>query len=154
MKTYRHIYLDFPDFVQERCYEVMSKVTFQDGVKDEIKTTIVCDDPYDAMKMVKEFLLSKKDWLVTEVHGQSFECRSLLVIKPEIPQSKYAVVCDNVKRIFYEGGSYKEVEHYSVIHTVPNDLAIYYGTFDAKEKADERCEELNKEWKEYFGEQK
>lgn len=34
MKTYRHIYLDFPDFVQERCYEVMSKVTFQDGVKD------------------------------------------------------------------------------------------------------------------------
>ena len=152
MKTYRHIYLDFPDFVQERCYEVMSKVTFQDGVKDEIKTTIVCDDPYDAMKMVKEFLLSKKDWLVTEVHGQSFECRSLLVIKPEIPQSKYAVVCDNVKRIFYEGGNYKEVEHYSVIHTVPNDLAVYYGKFDTKEAAEERCEELNKEWKEYFGE--
>ena len=154
MKTYRHIYLDFPDFVQERCYEVMSKVTFQDGVKDEIKTTIVCDDPYDAMKMVKEFLLSKKDWLVTEVHGQSFECRSLLVIKPEIPQSKYAVVCDNVKRIFYEGGSYKEVEHYSVIHTVPNDLAIYYGTFDTKEAANERCAELNKTWERHFGEQK
>lgn len=154
MKTYRHIYLDFPDFVQERCYEVMSKVTFQDGVKDEIKTTIVCDDPYDAMKMVKEFLLSKKDWLVTEVHGQSFECRSLLVIKPEIPQSKYAVVCDNVKRIFYEGGSYKEVEHYSVIHTVPNDLAIYYGTFDTKEAANERCAELNKTWEGHFGEQK
>lgn len=152
MKAYRHVYLDFPDFVQERCYEVMSKVTFQDGVKDEIKTTIVCDDPYDAIKMVKEFLLSKKDWLVTEVHGQSFECRSLLVVKPEIPQSKYAVVCDNVKRIFYEGGNYKEVEHYSVIHTVPNDLAVYYGRFDTKEAADERCEELNKEWKEYFGE--
>lgn len=152
MKTYRHIYLDFLDFVQERCYEVTSKVTFQDGVKDEIKTTIVCDDPYDAMKMVKEFLLSKKDWLVTEVHGQSFECRSLLVIKPEIPQSKYAVVCDNVKSIFYEGGSYKEVEHYSVIHIVPNDLAIYYGTFDTKEAADERCEELNEKWEGHFGE--
>ena len=152
MKTYRHIYLDFPDFVQERCYEVTSKVTFQDGVKDEIKTTIVCDDPYDAMKMVKEFLLSKKDWLVTEVHGQSFECRSLLVAKSEIPQSKYVVVCDNVKRIFYEDGNYKEVEHYSVIHTVPNDLAVYYGKFETKEAADERCEELNKEWKEYFGE--
>lgn len=154
MKTYRHIYLDFPDFVQERCYEVMSKVTFQDGVKDEIKTTIVCDDPYDAMKMVKEFLLSKKDWLVTEVHGQSFECRSLLVIKPEIPQSKYVIVCDNIKRIFYEGGNYKEVEHYSVIHTAPNDLAIYYGTFDTKEAANERCEKLNKEWEKYFREQK
>ena len=154
MKTYRHIYLDFPDFVQERCYEVMSKVTFQDGVKDEIKTTIVCDDPYDAMKMVKEFLLSKKDWLVTEVHGQSFECRSLLVIKPEIPQSKYAVVCDNVKRIFYENGNYEEVEHYSVIHTVPNDLAIYYGRFDTKEAADKHCAKLNKKWEGHFGEQK
>ena len=154
MKAYRHVYLDFPGFTQESCYEVTSKVTFQDGVKDEIKTTIVCDDPYDAMKMVKEFLLSKKDWLVTEVHGQSFECRSLLVIKPEIPQSKYVVVCDNIKRIFYEGGNYKEVEHYSVIHTVPNSLAIYYGTFDIEEKADERCAILNKEWEEYFGEQK
>ena len=154
MKAYRHIYLDFPDFVQERCYEVTSKVTFQDGVKYEIKTTIVCDDPYDAMKMVKEFLLSKKDWLVTEVHGQSFECRSLLVAKSEIPQSKYVIVCDNMKRIFYEDGNYKEVEHYSVIHTVPNDLAVYYGKFDTKEAADERCEKLNKKWEEYFGEQK
>ena len=50
MKAYRHVYLDFPDFTQESCYEVTSKVTFQNGVKDEIKTTIVCDDPYDAMK--------------------------------------------------------------------------------------------------------
>ena len=79
----RHVYLDFPDFTQESCYEITSKVTFQDGVKDEIKTTIVCDDPYDAMKMVKEFLLSKKDWLVTEVHGQRFESGALLVTKPE-----------------------------------------------------------------------
>ena len=154
MKTYRHIYLDFPDFVQERCYEVTSKVTFQNGVEDEIKTTIVCDDPYYAMRMVKEFLLSKKDWLVTEVHGQWFESGSLLVAKPEIPQSKYVIVCDNMKRIFYENGNYKEVEHYSVIHIIPNDLAVYYGKFDTKEAADERCEELNKEWKEYFGEQK
>ena len=154
MKAYRHVYLDFPDFTQESCYEITSKVTFQDGVKDEIKTTIVCDDPYDAMKIVKEFLLSKKSWLVTEVHGQSFECRSLLVAKSEIPQSKYVVVCDNVKRIFYEGGNYKEVEHYSVIHIIPNDLAIYYGRFDTKEAADERCEKLNKTWEEYFGEQK
>lgn len=154
MKAYRHVYLDFPDFTQESCYEVTSKVTFQNGVEDEIKTTIVCDDPYDAMKMVKEFLLSKKDWLVTEVHGQSFECRSLLVAKSEIPQSKYVVVCDNVKRIFYEDGNYKEVEHYSVIHIIPNDLAVYYGKFDTKEAADERCEKLNEEWEKYFGEQK
>ena len=154
MKAYRHIYLDFPDFVHERCYEVTSKVTFQDGVKYEIKTTIVCDDPYDAMKMVKEFLLSKKDWLVTEVHGQSFECRSLLVAKSEIPQSKYVIVCDNMKRIFYEDGNYKEVEHYSVIHIIPNDLAVYYGKFDTKEAADERCENLNKKWEKYFREQK
>ena len=83
MKAYRHVYLDFPDFTQESCYEITSKVTFQNGVEDEIKTTIVCDDPYDAMKMVKEFLLSKKDWLVTEVHGQRFESGALLVTKPE-----------------------------------------------------------------------
>ena len=146
MKAYRHVYLDFPDFTQESCYEITSKVTFHDGVKDEIKTMIVCDDPYDAMKMVKEFLLSKKDWLVTEVHGQSFECRSLLVAKSEIPQSKYVIVCDNMKRIFYEDGNYKEVEHYSVIYTVPNDLAVYYGKFDTKEAADERCAKLNKKW--------
>ena len=152
MKAYRHVYLDFPGFTQESCYEVTSKVTFQDGVKDEIKTTIVCDDPYDAMRMVKEFLLSKKDWLVTEVHGQWFESGSLLVAKPEIPQSKYVIVCDNMKRIFYENGNYKEVEHYSVIHIIPNDLAVYYGKFDTKEAADERCEKLNEEWKEYFGE--
>lgn len=83
MKVYRHIYHDFPDFTHESCYDVTSKVTFQDGTKDEIKTTVVCDDPYDAMKIVKEFLLSKKEWLVTAVHGQSYECHSLLVTKPE-----------------------------------------------------------------------
>ena len=104
------------------------------------------------MRMVKEFLLSKKDWLVTEVHGQSFECRSLLVAKSEIPQSKYVIVCDNIKRIFYEGSNYEEVEHYSVIHTVPSKLAIYYGTCDTKEAADKRCEKLNEEWEECFGE--
>lgn len=146
MRTNRHIYNDFCEFTQESCYDITSKVTFQNGSEDEIKTTIVSDDPYYAMRLVKEFLLSKKDWLVTEVHGQSFECRSLLVAKPEIPQSKYVVVCDNIKRIFYEGSNYEEVEHYSVIHTVPNDLAIYYGTFDTKEAADERCAKLNKKW--------
>ena len=83
MKAHRHVYLDFPDFTQESCYEVTSKVTFQNGDKDEIKTTIVCADPYDAMKKVKEFLLSKKDWLGTEVHGQWFESGALLVTKPE-----------------------------------------------------------------------
>mgnify|MGYP000599177028 FL=1 len=146
MRTNRHIYNDFFEFTQESCYDITSKVTFQNGSEDEIKTTIVCDDPYDAMRLVKEFLLSKKDWLVTEVHGQSFECRSLLVAKPEIPQSKYVVVCDNIKRIFYDGSNYEEVEHYSVIHTVPNDLAIYYGTFDTKEAADKHCAKLNKKW--------
>lgn len=154
MKVYRHIFLDFSDFTQERCYEITSKVTFQNGTKDEIKTTIVCADPYDAMKKVKEFLLSKKDWLVTEVHGQMFEGGTLLVAKPKIPQSKYVVVCDNMKRIFYADGNYKEVNHYSVIHIIPNDLVIYYGKFDTKETADERCEELNKEWEGHFGEQK
>ena len=83
MKTYRHVYLDFLGFTQESCYEVTSGVTFQNGDKDEIKTTVVCDDPYDAMRLVKEFLLSKKDWLVTEVHGQRFESSALLVKKPE-----------------------------------------------------------------------
>ena len=146
MKAYRHVYLDFPEFTQESCYEVTSKVIFQNGTEDEIKTTIVCDDPYDAMRLVKEFLLSKKEWLVTEVHGQSFEGRSLLVAKPEIPQPKYVIVCDNVKRIFYENGNYEEVEHYSVIHVVPNDLAVYYGRFDTEEEADKHCAKLNKEW--------
>lgn len=154
MKADRHVYLDFPNFTQESCYEVTSKVTFQDGVKDEIETIIVCDDPYTAMEMVRDFLLSKKDWFAKEIHGQSFKGRSLLVAKPEMPQSKYAVVCDNVKRIFYEGGDYEEIEHYAVIYTIPNDVAIYYGTFDTKEAADERCANLNKEWEEYFGEQK
>lgn len=154
MKAYRHIHLDFPGFTQESRYEVTSKVTFQNGVEDEIKTTVVCDDPYNAMEMVRNFLLSKRDWLVTEVRGQSFEGGTVLVVKPEIPQSKYAVVCDKVERIFYADGYYKEIEHYSVIHTIPNNVAVYYGTFDAKEKAEERCEELNKEWQEYFGEQK
>lgn len=154
MKAYRHVYLDFPDFTQESCYEVTSEVTFQNGTKDEIKTTIVCDSPYDAMRMVKEFLLSKRDWIVTEVHGQCFQCGSLLITKPEIPQSKYVVICDNVKRIFYKDGSYREIKHYSVIHVVPNDLAVYYGKFDTKEAANERCEKLNEEWEERFEEQK
>lgn len=152
MKLYRHVYLDFPDFTQESCYDVTSKVIFQNGVEDEIKTTIVCDDPYDAMKMAREFLLSKKDWLVTEVHGQSFEGRSLLVAKPEIPQSKYVVVCDSVKRIFYDGGDYEEIEHYSVIYAFLNKAAIYHGTFDTKEAAEEHCAKLNKKWEEFFGE--
>lgn len=146
MKAYRHVYLDFPCFTEESRYEVTSKVTFQNGIEDEIKTTIVCDDPYAAMRLVKEFLLSKKAWLVTEVHGQSFEGGTALVVKPEIPQPKYAVVCDNVKRIFYEVGGYEELEHYSVIYTVPNNSAIYHGTFDTKEAADERCAKLNQRW--------
>lgn len=154
MRTNRHIYNDFCEFTQESCYDITSKVTFQNGSEDEIKTTIVSDDPYYAMRLVKEFLLSKKEWLVTEVHGQSFEGRSLLVAKPEIPQSKYVVICDNMKRIFYEDGNYKEVNHYLVIHIVPNDLAVYYGKFDTKEAADECCEKLNKTWEECFGEQK
>lgn len=154
MKAYRHIYLDFPDFTQESRYEVTSKVTFQNGVEDEIKTTVVCDDPYDAMKMVRDFLLSKRDWLVTKVHGQSFEEGAVLVVKPEVSSSKYAVVCDKLKRIFYAGIYYEEIKHYSVIHVIPNNVAIYYGTFDTKEAADERCANLNKEWEEYFGEQK
>ena len=83
MKAYRHVYLDFPDFTQESRYEITSKVTFQNGTKDEIKTTVVCDDPYNAMEMVRDFLLSKRDWLVTEVHGQSFEGGTVLVAKPE-----------------------------------------------------------------------
>lgn len=154
MKAHRHIYLDFPDFTQESCYEITSKVTFQNGDKDEIKTMVVCDDPYNAMEMVRDFLLSKRDWLVTEVHGQRFESSSLLVAKLEIPQSKYVIFCDNTKRIFYNGGNYEEVHHYSVFHTIPNDLAVYYGPFDTKEAADERCAELNKKWEGHFGEQK
>ena len=154
MKAYRHIYLDFPNFTHESCYEITSKVTFQNGVKDEIKTTVVCDDAYTAMKMVKDFLLSKKDWLVTEVHRQSFEESSLLVAKPEIPQSKYAVVCNNTKRIFYDDGYYKVIKHYEVIYIIPNNVAIYYGTFDTKEAADEHCADLNKEWEKRFGELK
>lgn len=153
MKTYRHVYLDFPNFTQESRYEITSKVTFQNGVEDKIKTTVVCDDPYTAMEMVRDFLLSKRDWLVTEVHGQSFEEGTVLVVRPEIPQSKYAVVCDNVKRIFYGVGGYEEIEHYAVIYTIPNNTAIYHGTFDTKEAAEERCAKLNKKWEECFGEQ-
>ena len=154
MKAYRHVYLDFPNFTQESRYEVTSKVTFQNGVEDEIKTTIVCDNPYDAMRMVREFLLSRRDWLVTEVHGQSFEEGTVLVVKPEIPQSKYAVVCDNAIRRFYEGSNFEEINHYSIIYTIPNNIAIYHGTFDTKEAAEERCAKLNKKWEEYFGDQK
>lgn len=79
---------------------------------------------------------------------------SMRTVNPEMSQSKYAVVCDKVERIFYAGGYYDEIEHYSVIHTIPNNVAIYYGMFDTKEAADERCANLNKEWEEYFGEQK
>lgn len=154
MKADRHIYLDFPNFTQESRYEITSKVTFQDGVEDEIKTTVVCDDPYDAMEMVRDFLLSKRDWLVTEVHGQSFEEGTVLVVRPEIPQSKYAVVCDNVKREFYKNGSYVEIEHYSVIYVTLNNSAAYLRTFDTKEKADEYCAKLNIAWEGRFGEQK
>lgn len=153
MKAYRHVYLDFPNFTQESRYEITSKVTFQNGVEDEIKTTVVCDDPYDAMKMVRDFLLSKRDWLVTEVHGQSFEEGTVLVVKPEMPQSKYAVVCDDVKRIFYEGGNYEEIEHYVVIYTIHNNTAIYHGTFDTKEAAEEHCAKLNKKWVVHFGQE-
>lgn len=154
MKAYRHVYLDFPNFTQESRYEVTSKVTFQNGVEDEIKTTVVCDDPYSAMEMVRDFLLSKRDWLVTEVHGQSFEEGTVLVVRPEIPQSKYVVVCDDVKRIFYEDGNYEEFKHYVVIYTIPNNTAVYHGTFDTKEAAKEHCAKLNKKWVVHFWEKK
>lgn len=145
MKAYRHVYLDFPDFTQESRYEVTSKVTFQSGVEDEIKTTVVCDDPYDAMEMVREFLLSKKDWLVTEVRGQSSEGGTVLVVKPEIPEKKWIILSD---------GYYLEFRHYSAVYTTVDGFTVHYGMFDTKEEVDKRCAELNKEWEEYFGEQK
>lgn len=145
MKANRHVYLDFPDFTQESCYEVTSKVTFENGVEDEIKTTIVCDDPYDAMKMVREFLLSKKDWLVTEVHGQSFEGCLSLVAKPEVPEKKWVILVN---------GYYLQFRHYSAIYTTVDGFTVHYGIFDTKEEAGERCAELNKEWEEYFGDKK
>lgn len=145
MKAYRHVYLDFPDFTQESCYDVTSKVIFQNGERDEIKTTIVCDDPHDAMKMVKEFLLSKKDWLVTEVHGQWCECHSVLVVKPEVPEKKWIILSD---------GYYLEFRHYSARYTAVDGFTVHYGIFDTKEAADERCAKLNKKWEECFGEQK
>ena len=154
MKTNRYIYLDFPDFTQESCYDVTSKVTFQNGIEDEVKTTIVCGDAYDAMKMVKEYLLSKKDWIVTEVRGQSCESRSLLVAKPEDARLKYVIVCDDVKRIFHDGENYyiEEIKHYSVIQTIPNGAAVYYGIYNIKEVADRYCAALNKEWNARCGE--
>ncbi len=147
MKANRHVYNDFPDFTQEVCYEVTSKVTFQNGVKDEVKTTIVCDDAYAAMKMVREFLLSKKDWLVTEVHGQSYECCSLLVGKLETSRLKYIIICDSIN---YDDGNCEEIKHYSVIHTIPNKVAtIYHGIFDTEKLANEYCAKFNKKWEEY-----
>ena len=146
MEANRYIYLDFPDFTQESCYDVTSKVTFQNGVEDEVKTTIVCDDAYDAMKMVKEYLLSQKDWLVAEVHGQSYEARSLLVAKAEDSRLKYTIVCDGIRRIPYDDVDYEEIKHYSVIQTIPNGAAVYYGIYNIKEVADRYCAELNKEW--------
>lgn len=91
------------------------------------------------------------DELLKEYENES---GSLLVAELEIPQSKYVVIRDNVKRIFYKDGSYKEIEHYSVICTIPNNVAIYYGRFDTEEAANERCAELNKKWEKYFGEKK
>ena len=152
MKTNRYTYLDFPDFTQEQGYEVTSKVTFSDGMEDEIKTTVVCNEPSDAMNMVKEFLLSKRDWLVTEVHGQSYESRSVLVAKPEDSRLKYTIVCDDIKRISYDDGDYEEIKHYSVIRTIPNGAAVYYGIYNIKEVADRYCAELNKEWSRRCGE--
>lgn len=146
MKANRYIYLDFPDFAQESCYDVTSKVTFQNGVEDEVKTTVVCSDAYDAMKMAKEYLLSMKDWLITEVRGQSYESHSLLVAKAEDSQLKYAIVCDDVKRMFYNRGQYKEIKHYSVIQIIPNDVITYHGVWDSKKLADKYCAQLNKEW--------
>ena len=149
MKANRHIYLDFPDFTQEACYEVTSKVTFQNGVEDEIKTTIVCDDAYAAMKMVREFLLSKKDWLVTEVHGQSYECCSLLVGKTETPRLKYAIICDDRNGVVCDDGNYEEIKHYSVIRAIPDKVAIYHGIFDTEKLAEEYCAKFNKKWEKY-----
>ena len=66
MKAHRHVYLDFPDFTQESCYEITSKVTFQNGVKDEIKTTIVCDEPEYVNLTDEEFdkaMEEKVEWL-------------------------------------------------------------------------------------------
>lgn len=152
MKADRHIYLDFPDFTQENCYDVTSKVTFENGIEDEVKITVVCDDAYNAMKMVKEFLLSKKDWIVTEVRGQSYEARSLLIAKPEDARLKYTIVCDDIKRIFYSGRDFEEIKHYYVIQTIPDEVDIYHGIFNEKEVADKYCAELNKEWDERCGE--
>ena len=153
MESNRYTYLDFPDFTQERCYEVTSKVTFQNGVEDEVKTTVVCSDAYEAMKMVKEYLLSMRDWLVTEVRGQSCESRSVLVAKPKNSRLKYAVVCDDVEYIFHKGENYyEEIKHYSVIQTIPNVAPIYDQVYDTEKMAEEACVVFNKKWDERYGE--
>lgn len=129
----------------------MNKKNVVEEFAEKLKKRSYCDNDFRDGKWHRYVFVEEIDELLKEYENES---GSLLVAELEIPQSKYVVICNNVKRIFYKDGSYKEIEHYLVIRTVPNDVAIYYGRFDTEEAADERCAELNKKWEKYFGEQK
>lgn len=125
--------------------------TIRKEFAEKLKKRSYCDNVFMDGKWHRYVFVDEIDELLKEYENES---SSLLVAEIEVPQSKYVVICNNVKRIFYKDGSYKEINHYSVIHTVPNNVAIYYGEFDTEETADERCAKLNKEWEKYFEEQK
>ena len=51
---------DFGKFTEEVCYEIINKVLFANGLIEDIKTIVVSDGKYEAMRYAREWILSGK----------------------------------------------------------------------------------------------
>ena len=68
-------------WVEYRTYTILNNCVFDSGKTEYIKTSVIAKGIYEAADIAKDFLLSRKAFLVKEVVGQRFEASSSVLIK-------------------------------------------------------------------------
>lgn len=78
---------DFGKFTEEVCYEITNKVLFASGRIEDIKTIVVCDGKYEAMRYAREWILSGKVFFnVKEILKQYEVIEHTALVSKEIKQ--------------------------------------------------------------------
>lgn len=62
-------------------YCVYNKVVYDNGERDVLRFNVIAKGKYEAMAIVKEFLLSREDFLVKEVVGQGLDSSTTVFIE-------------------------------------------------------------------------
>lgn len=73
-------------WVEYQCYNILTKVVFDDDKEDTVTVSVIAEHNYRAMEIARDWLLSRKAFLVKEILGQEqlnnirpTPCSSLLI---------------------------------------------------------------------------